>query len=65
MSGGLFAKFEAGKFGRLIHDNSDIILEDFKENYANEPHKNPNFVSDKFIKFIAERGIPIKSALSG
>ena len=60
------SKFDAqfGKFG-LNHDNSDVILEDFKENYANEPQKNSGLVSEKFIRFIAERGIPINSATSG
>jgi hypothetical protein len=42
-----------------------IIPEDFKENYANEPQKNNGLVSEKFIRFIAERGIPINNAVSG
>lgn len=42
-----------------------IIPEDFKENYANEPPKNNSLVSEKFIRFIAERGIPINNAVSG
>jgi hypothetical protein len=42
-----------------------IIPEDFKENYANEPQKNNSLVSEKFIRFIAERGIPINNAISG
>jgi hypothetical protein len=42
-----------------------IIPEDFKENYANEPQKNNSLVSEKFIRFIAERGIPINNAVSG
>lgn len=46
-------------------DNSMIIPEDFKENYANEPQKNNSLVSEKFIRFIAERGIPINNAVSG
>jgi len=45
--------FDPAKSRGLFKDNSDIILEDFKENYANEPQKNNNFVSEKFIRFIA------------
>ena len=53
---------------KLLHINSNIIHEDFHENYDKCPTSTvsqQNMVSNKFLRFLTEKGIPVTDTQTG